>query len=72
MLATCNAQHLLCLDPAMAIMVAESGMQAAVLTWRLQSCILVFQMLEGHLEEMAKRNICSRYAYPQHWWMESE
>lgn len=35
-------------------------MQAAVLTWRLQSCILVFQMLEGHLEERAKGNICSR------------
>lgn len=68
MLATCNAQHLLCLGPVM----AELGMQAAVLTWRLQSCILVFQMLEGHLEEMSKENIGSRYAYPQHWWMESE
>lgn len=56
----------------MAIVMAESGMQAAVLTWRLQSCILVFQMLEGHLEEMSKGNICSRYIYPQHWWMESE
>lgn len=40
-------------------------MRAAVLTWRLQSCILVSQMLEGHLEEMAKGNVCSRYACPQ-------